>query len=63
MPQCIQQVTIPGVCIKNTTFDVDTLANAYTGCGDNTDECKTFSLDGDEKYGEIVFSVIFSQKI
>ena len=30
MPQCIQQVTIPGVCIKNTTFDVDTLANRYT---------------------------------
>ena len=27
MPKCIQQITIPGVCIKNTAFDVDCLAN------------------------------------
>ena len=59
MPQCIQQITIPGVCIKNTTFDVDCLANAYAGCGDDVDECKKHSLDGDIKYDEGSFFADF----
>ena len=50
--QIEEQTKIPGVCVKNTTFDVDTLANAYTGCGDNDEECKTSSLDGDPTYGD-----------
>ena len=52
MPNCIEQTKIPGVCVKYTTFDVVTLANAYTGCGDNDEECKTSSLDGDPTYGD-----------